>query len=292
MKSLPFLLFSIVSPALSATLNTDTLVPAGTLIDCTIAESNFSSRTAAKGDPVLCYAGMLEKFSSRTVLPYGSYLSGRFEDYRDPGHFVGKGWMELAFDRVVTGPGRIVPISTKVVKAPGLRVDNEGRIDGSGHATRDTVEWMIPVLWPEKVITLPMRGPRPTLKQETRLTVKVMDDFLMPDEIQDPTTPPSSGLRQRSALPQQYNGAQPVQNAVHYESQPISSQPLALLVLKNGATFPAISYWLENSAEMIFVSPDGARERLAIRSLDLKMTVSANRERGLAFQLRSLPSQY
>jgi hypothetical protein len=31
----------------------------------------------------------------RSTLPYGSYLEGRFEDYKDPGHLVGKGWMEL-----------------------------------------------------------------------------------------------------------------------------------------------------------------------------------------------------
>ena len=37
----------------------------------------------------------------------------------------------------------------------GLR---EGRILGKGHATRDTVLWLIPVLWPIDLIMLPMRG--------------------------------------------------------------------------------------------------------------------------------------
>jgi hypothetical protein len=33
----------------------DQLVPAGTLLQCTMDEPNFSSATAAVGDPVLCH---------------------------------------------------------------------------------------------------------------------------------------------------------------------------------------------------------------------------------------------
>ena len=51
---------------------------------------------------------------------------------------------------------------------------------GTGHAVRDTVEWLIPVLWPIDLINLPRRGPTPVLKPETRLTVKVLDDFGIP----------------------------------------------------------------------------------------------------------------
>jgi hypothetical protein len=39
-----------------------------------------------------------------------------------------------------------------------MKVDRQGDIQGQGHPKRDTVEWMIPVLWPLKVITLPLRG--------------------------------------------------------------------------------------------------------------------------------------
>jgi hypothetical protein len=59
-------------------------------------------------------------------------------------------------------------------------VTGDGRIMGTGHAVRDTVEWMIPVLWPIDLINLPRRGPTPVLKPETRLTVKVLDDFGIP----------------------------------------------------------------------------------------------------------------
>jgi hypothetical protein len=56
-----------------------------------------------------------------------------------------------------------------------------GRILGKGHATRDTILWLIPVLWPIDLLELPRRGPRPTLKTETRMTVKLMDDLRVPE---------------------------------------------------------------------------------------------------------------
>lgn len=164
------------------------LIPAGSLIGCTISEPKLSSRTTAVGDPVLCQVGHSERYG-RSVMPYNSYLVGRFEDYKDPGHFVGKGWMELKFDRMVVEPDTVIPIDARVVDAPGYRVDNQGRILGKGHATRDIVLWSLPILWPVDLLMLPMRGPRPTLKEETRLTLKVMDDLAVPvnqPPLQDP----------------------------------------------------------------------------------------------------------
>ena len=155
------------------------LVPAGSLIQCTVSEPKLSSKTTAIGDPVLCQLGHAERYG-RSVLPYDSYLVGRFEDYKDPGHFVGKGWMELRFDRMVIEPDTVIPVDARVVAVPGYNVDRDGRILGKGHAVRDAVLWSIPILWPVDLIMLPMRGPRPTLKEETRLTLKVMDDLAIP----------------------------------------------------------------------------------------------------------------
>ena len=76
------------------------LIPAGSLIQCTVAEPRISSKTTAIGDPVLCQVGHSERYG-RSVLPQNSYLVGRFDDFKDPGHFVGKGYMELKFDRMV-----------------------------------------------------------------------------------------------------------------------------------------------------------------------------------------------
>jgi len=170
------------------------MIPAGSLIQCTIAEPKLSSKTTAIGDPVLCHVDHTERFGN-TILPYYSFLGGRFEDYKEPGHFVGKGWMELKFDRVIIEPDTIIPIDAKVVAVPGFIVDRDGRILGKGHAVRDTVEWSIPILWPIDLLMLPRRGPRPTLKTETRLTLKVMDDLTVP--VTDQPQPDSHGLMHR-----------------------------------------------------------------------------------------------
>ncbi len=175
------------------------LIPAGSLISCTTAEPRISSRTTAIGDPVLCQVGHAERYG-RSVLPYDSFLVGRFEDFKDPGHFFGKGWMELKFDRMVVEPDTVIPIDARVVDVPGYRVDSQGRILGKGHAVRDIVTWSIPVLWPIDLLMLPMRGPRPTLKEETRLTLKVMDDLAVPQTNQPQADPYGLMHRQGAEL--------------------------------------------------------------------------------------------
>jgi hypothetical protein len=179
------------------------IIPAGSLINCTVSEPKLSSKTDSIGDPVLCQLGFSERYG-RSVLPANSYLVGRFEDYRDPGHFVGKGWMELKFDRMIIEPDTVVPVDARVVDVPGYNVDRYGRILGKGHAVRDTVTWMIPILWPIDLINLPRRGPRPTLKEETRLTLKVMDDLSIPTFDQPQADP--NGLYHR--MPSQYEQPQ------------------------------------------------------------------------------------
>jgi len=188
------LLSLLLAPRLFADAS-EHIIPAGSMISCTTDEPKLSSRNTAVGDPVLCHLAHTERYG-RSVLPYNSYLVGRFEDYRDPGHFVGKGWMELKFDHLVIEPDVEVPVDARVVDVPGYRVDTYGRILGKGHAVRDAVMWSIPILWPIDLLMLPMRGPRPTLKEETRMTLKVMDDFSVPN-YQQPYTDPY-GLKHRS----------------------------------------------------------------------------------------------
>jgi hypothetical protein len=181
MKSYLALSIVFAAPlAVSATdYSTSQLLPAGSMIQCTTSEPKLSSKTMAIGDPVLCRISRAVGVGS-SMLPYDSYLVGRFEDYRDPGHFVGKGWMQLTFDRMVIEPDTILPLDAKVVGVPGYNIDRQGRILGKGHATRDTILWMIPILWPIDLLELPRRGPSPTLKNETRLTVKLMNDLRVP----------------------------------------------------------------------------------------------------------------
>jgi hypothetical protein len=152
------------------------MIPAGALVSCSTGDGRISSKTTAVGDPVLCKVNF---HRGDFMLPYGSYLGGNFTEYKDPGHFVGKGWMQLDFDRLYVGD-QVIPLDAKVVDVKGYKIDAQGRILGKGHAVRDTVLWMIPVLWPIDLINLPRRGPRPTLKAETALTLRVMEDIQVP----------------------------------------------------------------------------------------------------------------
>jgi hypothetical protein len=210
---------------LSASLvaGAEQLIPAGSVMQCMVSDK-ISSKVMHVGDPVLCQVGRSELYG-RSVFPYGAYLVGRFEDYKDPGHFVGKGWMELKFDRMVVGNDTVIPISTRVVADSGKNpVDGDGKILGTGHAVRDTVEWMIPVLWPIDLVNLPRRGPYPTLKPETRLTVKILDDFGIPTK---------SEVQHQPEMISRYNYAdptpaqQPVQQAAPIERQYAPQQSYA-----------------------------------------------------------------
>jgi hypothetical protein len=156
------------------------VVPAGTLLHCTLDEPNFSSATANIGDPVLCHLSSLQQFG-RTVFPRGSYLQGHLEAAKEPGHFLGKGYLQIQFDRIGL-PNTDMPIASKIIVANGYRVNRQGDIVGHGHAKRDAIEWMIPPLWPWKVVSLPARGPRPTLKGEEALTLRLMEDIVSESE--------------------------------------------------------------------------------------------------------------
>src|ERR1039458_10061889 len=126
-KSLSLLALLLAAPLSSYAA--EQLIPAGSLISCTLSEPRLNSKTTAIGDPVLCQVGHAERYG-RSTLPQDSYLVGRFEDFKDPGHFVGKGWMELKFDRMVIEPDTVIPGDARVVDVPGYKLDNQGRILG------------------------------------------------------------------------------------------------------------------------------------------------------------------
>jgi hypothetical protein len=174
-----YLILSLLLLGLQASTRAqDILVPAGTLLRCTLDEPNFSSVTADIGDPVICHLNSLREFGQE-VFPHGTYLGGHLEADKEPGHFFGKGYLKLEFDRIGL-PSSDIPVPSKTIAAKGYKVDRHGDIIGKGHATRDVVEWMMPPLWPWKIITLPARGPRPTLKGEEQITVRLMDDIMVP----------------------------------------------------------------------------------------------------------------
>ena len=175
--ALTVLSLTVLSLTTSASAR-EMVLPAGTLLKCTMNEPNFSPATVAVGDPVLCHLHSVTEFGQQTF-PRGAYLVGHLESAQDPGHFWGKGNMKLVFDRIGL-PNGDMPLDAKVIATRGYKVDKTGAIDGRGHAKRDIVEWMIPPLWPWKIIMLPARGPRPTLKGESQLELRLMDDVQIP----------------------------------------------------------------------------------------------------------------
>lgn len=213
----------------------DMLVPAGTLLHCTMDEPNFSSATAAIGDPVLCHLRTLQEFG-KPVFPRGSMLGGHLEADKEPGHFIGKGYLRITFDRVIL-PGGDLPVPAKVIQARGYKVDKEGDIDGKGHATRDVVEWMIPPLWPWKVISLPFRGPRPVLKGEEPLELRLMDDIVIPHTVAQVSygdrPPYASSMRPSGYLAASQTNA--IQQAAAFRSIPAVNEPIANMPISTNA---------------------------------------------------------
>ena len=244
MKHSLFAATLFLSPALlSGLAGAEQLVPAGSIIRCTVAEPKISSKTENIGDPVLCQVSHVEAYG-RASFPYDAYLVGTFVDYKDPGHLVGKGWMELKFDRMITHNDSVVPVDVRVIDVPKYPVDKDGKIHGTGHAVRDTVEWLIPVLWPIDLINLPRRGPRPVLKAETRLTLKVLDDFGIPSEMEvEHRQALISRVPQfEQSLPQnqpapQYQAPAPMQyqQPPQYQQQAYSPAPPTTVIYQNFA---------------------------------------------------------
>jgi hypothetical protein len=275
----------------------DQLVPAGTLLQCTLDEPNFSSATAAVGDPVLCHLRTMQEFG-KPMFPRGSMLGGHLEAEKDPGHFVGKGYIKITFDRVILPSGDL-PLPAKVIQARGYKVDKQGAIDGNGHATRDVVEWMIPPLWPWKVISLPFRGPRPTMKGEEPLELRLMDDIVLPYALMHPDRPPNAtGSRPASykAQPQ----ANPVQlamvqsvsttnattaiepavgNGTAENVQVIAPQPgdrqaierLTVLVLKSNESYEVTKYQRDGDL-LMFVDTQGRKGGVDVNEVDWRKT--------------------
>jgi hypothetical protein len=301
----------------------DVQMPAGTLLRCTINEPALSSKTAKIGDPVICNPSMVQEFE-RAAFPRGAYLAGHLEADKDPGHFRGKGYLKFVFDRIGL-PNTDVPIDTRMIAARGFHVDRQGDILGKGHAKRDVIEWMIPPLWPWKVLTLPARGPRPTLKGEEILTLRLMEDATIPRLTASsspdwrPPRPPacvssSSGQYTRSS----YSGG-PNRRAWRYEppsypavtdastngiyvlsSPPQAPQaspapvlqaktsPLTLLVLKNEIIFAVTQYWVDGD-HLSYLRLSGASGDLSLDELDWPRTTQLNSERGISVTLRTKP---
>jgi hypothetical protein len=266
----------------------EVVVPAGTLVHCTLDEPNFSSATAQVGDPVLCHLSTLQQFG-RTLFPRGSYLQGHLEAAKEPGHFVGKGYLQIQFDRIGL-PTTDIPIPSKIIQAHGYKVDRQGDIVGHGHAKRDAVEWMIPPLWPWKVVSLPARGPRPALKGEEALTLRVMEDVVLPRTAivlppgwhffgeRSSLSATAPGLAVPGArLPSAQSG-QAAQAGASFEGQ---TERVTRIALNSNVVFDVAKYRIDGD-HLSCVLPDGEQNTVGLRDVNWRRTSQLNAERGKA----------
>jgi hypothetical protein len=271
-------------------------IPAGTILHCTMDEPNFSPKTANVGDPVLCHLGPLGSFG-HSIFPRGAELGGHLQDYKNPGRFVGKGWMAIEFDRLILPNAEVYPLAAKVIDAPHLKVDAQGDMHGKGHPKRDAFFWAIPLFWPVKIFTLPARGPYPALRGENRLSLRLMEDVGVPfpttaqNSVPRPpwSSSPSSDYR---STPSEYQPvsavmqpAPAVRRITTVSAEP-SNSSWTIIALQAGTAILAREYWLEGD-KVACVFGSGERQDVPLAAIDLAQTVKVNQERNVDFALHA-----
>jgi|CZKR01.1.fsa_nt_gi hypothetical protein len=297
----------LLSPLSLSASARDVVLPAGTLLQCTLNEPNFSSSTVEVGDPVLCHLRGVTEFGQQ-AFPRGSYLVGHLDSAKDPGHFWGKGYLKLQFDRIGLPTGDL-PLEAKVISTRGYKVDKQGKIDGKGHAKRDVVEWMLPPLWPWKVIMLPARGPRPKLKGETVLSLRLMDDVQIPQVAQTfgPNWHFFGRQQSQSYQPSVYDNGKPqlmLRNAsvadgtsqipqVSYASvvtrtiTPANVAPgMPVFVLNTGAVLSVSGYGYQDS-RITYSLVGGGAGVISTDDVDWTTTTRLNEQRGVRLTLHN-----
>ena len=305
--ALSFALLGLFVLTLSASAHArEVVVPAGTILQCTLNEPNLSTNTVDVGDPVLCHLRGITEFGQQ-AFPRGSYLVGHLEAAKDPGHFWGKGYLKLQFDRIGVPAGDI-PLDSKVIATRGYKVDKEGKIDGKGHPRRDVIEWMLPPLWPWKVIMLPARGPRPKLKGETVLSLRLMDDIQIPqlaqtfgpgwhffgqpqnESYQDARlNTPRPQLTTRPVAPADPTAVQ-ASYAAYITRDVASNVPsgpgMPVFVLNNGSVLSVSGYGYSDS-RISYTLVSGGTGVISTDDIDWTTTTRINNQRGVRVSLHS-----
>lgn len=100
----------LVVPRVSAQQN---LVPAGTLLRCTLDEPHLSPASTDVGDPILCRLSAAQRFGW-VSFPRGAYLAGHVDAQKKLGNFGTHGSLTLVFDRI-GWPNGTVPARSKVI---------------------------------------------------------------------------------------------------------------------------------------------------------------------------------
>jgi hypothetical protein len=161
------------------------------------------------------------------------------------------------------------------------------------------VLWTVPVFWPSKILTLPARGPYPTLKGETRLTLRLMEDVEVPFAVAKNGVPMPdyrpSAYRGSSLMYQPASTVQrddsPVRRITYSEPRSMPAQrsgQVTVIALQAGTALIASRYWVEGE-DLHCVSQDGSEQNVPLTLVDLAQTVKVNQERNVAFSLHSRP---
>jgi hypothetical protein len=283
----------------------EVVLPAGSILKCVLEDPNFSSATVTIGDPIVCELREAAGFGQQ-AFPKGGYLLGHLDAAKDPGHFFGKGNLKLQFDRIGLPSGDL-PLNARVISIRGHKVDKEGRIAGKGHAKLDLVEWMLPPLWPWKVIMLPARGPLPRLKPESTLSLRLMEDVEIVSPIahrygpeQRPFGDPRNDSFDSSAHGEFVGpgGRSTDQMALKTQQAPCATSLLhsvpkanittdvTLFILKRGTVLAATDYALQDG-RIAYNLSGGGGGTASFDEVDWNPTISVNAQRGLPIFFRS-----
>lgn len=189
---------------------------------------------------------------------------------------------------------------------------------GHGHHGRDAIEWLIPPLWPWKLVSLPARGPRPTLKGETEVTLRLMDDVEVPLAAAasrpaaarsvpraTPSRPPAewsamTAIGSRPAIryllpsitgmPGEASSDAPTPWSADSAAESVPATPPrdTLIALKGEAIYAATDYWIEGG-QLFCVLRSGGEGAFDLNNVDWERTTRLNAERGITFNLRARP---
>jgi hypothetical protein len=214
--------------------------------------------------------------------------------------------LKLQFDRIGVPAGDI-PLDSKVIATHNYKVDKQGKIDGKGHPKRDVVEWLLPPLWPWKVIMLPARGPRPKLKGETVLSLRLMDDVQIPqlaqtygpgwhffghpqnesyDDARLNAPRPQLALRPAPQTAAQASYAEYVTRDVSTQDSLTASPGMPMFVLNNGTVLSVSGYGYQDS-RISYSLAGGGSGVVSTADVDWSATTRLNAKRGVRVTLHA-----
>ena len=159
---------------------------------------------------------------------------------------------------------------------------------------------MIPPLWPWKVISLPFRGPRPVLKGEEPLELRLMDDIVIPHtvaQLSHPDRPPYASsmwpsgylaVSQTNAIEQaafrsvpavnEPTANMPISTNTSPANLPTGEQPAGdrytILVLRSNQIIEVMKYHRDNEL-LMFQDVQGRKGSVNFDDVDWRKTTGA-----------------